>query len=116
MPTSLTPDARTAAPQPPSTSTNVPMNSADSRWAIVCSGMASGFPGSSLFLLTQIRRTWWSEQVHLAGHRERFAATADGELGVEAGDVRLHGVLADEERGRDVGVRRAAGQLVEHLV
>ena len=52
---------------------------------------------------------------------ERAAASAgtasvDRELRVEARDVGLDGVLRDEEVGRDVGVRRAAGQLVEHVV
>ena len=42
MPTSGTPAARTAVPQPPNTSTKVPRNSAVRRWVMVCWSM--GFP------------------------------------------------------------------------
>src|SRR4051812_17785929 len=56
-----------------------------------------------------------SEEVQVAGGRESLAAAGRAELAVEARHVRLDGVLREEERARDIGVRRAAGELAEHL-
>ena len=56
-----------------------------------------------------------SQQVHAPGDREGRAAPVDRELAVQARDVRLHGVLRDEQGGRDVGVRRSPGELVEDV-
>ena len=57
-----------------------------------------------------------SDQVQRARDGEGLAAPAGGELRVQARDVRLDGVLADEQVGRDVGVRRSAGELDQDLV
>src|SRR5690349_8201889 len=56
-----------------------------------------------------------SEQTEGAGDGKGVAASADSQLGVQARDVGLHGVLADDEVGGNVRVRRTAGQLVEDV-
>ena len=51
----------------------------------------------------------------LVGEHDRLGAVAQVELLQDPGDVGLHGVLADDEARRDLGVREALGEEPEHL-
>src|SRR5579875_2765432 len=62
-------------------------------------------------------RIGWPELVPLVPHRHqrRLGAVLDAELGEHRADVRLHRLLRDAERARDLPVGPAPGQFREHL-
>src|SRR5262250_1040587 len=95
MPTSGNAAARTALPQPPSTSQKVPMNSAASL-GVICSPLSARNPTSSAFLLRRDLRDLVA--LHAETGHQSFLAEDEGI------DIVLH-------RGRSCGLRLA---LIHH--